>query len=67
VGVGSYNLDRIGTKLPRTSVEGFECLGRDLYCLRRAFRVTDIDLLLQALEWVPVGAEQSLEEGNLVC
>jgi hypothetical protein len=54
-------------KLPRTSVEGFELLGRSLYGLRRALRITDINSLLQALEWVPVGAEQSLEEGNLIC
>jgi hypothetical protein len=54
-------------KLPRTSVEGFESPGRSLYGLRRAFRITDINSLLQALEWVPVRAEQSLEEANVVC
>jgi hypothetical protein len=54
-------------KLPRTSVVGFERLGRSLYRLRRVFRITDIDSLLQALEWVPVRAEQSLEEANVVC
>jgi hypothetical protein len=52
-------------KLPRTSVEGFELLGRSLCGLRRAFRITDTNSLLQALEWVPIGAEQSLEEANL--
>jgi hypothetical protein len=67
LGVGSYHLDRIRMKLPRTSVEGFERPGRRLYGLRRASRITDINSLLQALEWVPVGAEQSLEEGNLIC
>jgi hypothetical protein len=54
-------------KLPRTSVQGFELLGRSLYGLRRAFRITDTNSLLQALEWVLVGAEQSLEEANVVC
>jgi len=61
-------------KLPRTSVEGFERPGRSLYGLRRASRITDINSLLQALEWVPVRAEQSLEraeqsleEANVVC
>jgi hypothetical protein len=52
-------------KLPRTSVEGFERPGRSLYGLRRASRITDINSLLQALEWVPVRAEQSLEEANV--
>jgi hypothetical protein len=41
-------------KLPRTSVEGFERPGRSLYGLRRASRITDINSLLQALEWMPV-------------
>src|SRR5262249_451467 len=54
-------------KFPRTSVQGFELLGRSLYGLRRASRITDANSLLQALEWVPVGAEQSLEEANVVC
>jgi hypothetical protein len=67
LGVGSYHLDRIRMKLPRTSVEGFERPGRRLYGLRRASRITDINSLLQALEWVPVRAEQSLEEANVVC
>ena len=62
MGVGSYHLDRIRMKLPRTSVEGFERPGRSLYGLRRASRITDINPLLQALEWVPVRAEQSLKE-----
>jgi hypothetical protein len=52
---------------PRTSVQGFERPGRSLYGLRRAFRITDINSLLQALEWVAVRAEQSLEEANVVC
>jgi hypothetical protein len=52
IGVGSYHLDRIRMKLPRTSVQGFERPGRSLYGLRRAFRITDINSLLQALEWV---------------
>src|SRR5262249_34365280 len=67
LGIGSYHLDRIRMKLPRTSVEGFELLGRSLCGLRRTFRITDINSLLQALEWVPVGAEQRLEEANVVC
>ena len=67
IGVGSYHLDRIRMKLPRTSVEGFELPGRSLYGLRRALRITDNNSLLQALEWVPVGAEQGLEEANVVC
>jgi hypothetical protein len=50
-----------------TSVEGFERPGRSLYGLRRACRITDINSLLQALGWVPVRAEQSLEEANVVC
>src|SRR5262249_5485680 len=54
-------------KFPRTSVQGFELLGRSLYGLRRASRITDANSLLQAVEWVPVGAEQSLEEANVVC
>ena len=52
IGVGSYHLDRIRMKLPRTSVQGFERPGRSVYGLRRAFRITDINSLLQALEWV---------------
>ena len=64
IGVGSYHLDRIRMKLPRTSVQGFERPGRSLYGLRRASRITDINSLLQALEWVSVRAEQSLEEAN---
>jgi ABC-type branched-subunit amino acid transport system ATPase component len=67
IGVGSYHLDRIRMKLPRTSVQGFERPGRSLYGLRRAFRITDVNSLLQALEWVAVRAEQSLEEANVVC
>jgi hypothetical protein len=50
-----------------STVEGFERPGRSLYGLRRASRITDINSLLQALEWVPVRAEQSLEEANVVC
>ena len=67
IGVGSYHLDRIRMKLPRTSVQGFERPGRSVYGLRRAFRITDVNSLLQALEWVAVRAEHSLEEANVVC
>jgi hypothetical protein len=35
--------------------------------LRSGFRISDVESPLQALEWVPVGAEQILEEANLVC
>ena len=51
----------------RTSVGGFESLRRGLYGLHSAFCVTDINALLQALEWVPVRAKQILEEANVVC
>jgi len=67
IGVGSYHLDRIRMKLPRTSIQGFERPACSLYSLRRAFRITDINSLLQALEWMAVRAEQSLEEANVVC
>ena len=66
-GVGSDDLHRIRAEFPGTSVERRELLGRSLCGLRRAFRITDINSLLQALEWVPVGAEQTLEEANVVC
>jgi hypothetical protein len=66
-GVGSDDLDQIGVEFPGTSVERFERSRRRLCGLRSGFRITDVDTPLQALEWVPVGAEQILEEANLVC
>jgi hypothetical protein len=54
-------------KLPRSSVERFESLAGSLYGLRRGFRVGDINSVLKALRWMPVGAEQSLEETDVVC
>jgi hypothetical protein len=53
-------------ELPVTSVERFERSRRGLYGFRRALRITDVNSLLQALEWVPVGAEQILEKANMV-
>ena len=57
-GVGSYDLHRIRVEFPGTSVERFECFRRRLCGLRSGFRISDVDTPLQALEWVPVGAEQ---------
>src|SRR5262245_12061256 len=54
-------------KLPRSSVERFKSFAGCLYGLRRAFRVGDINSVLKAFEWVPVGAEQSIEEADVVC
>jgi hypothetical protein len=54
-------------QLPGTSVERFEHLRRRLCGLRSTFRVNDVNLALQALERVAVGAEQILlEEANAV-
>ena len=66
-GVGSYDLHRIRVEFPGTSGERFERFRRRLCGLRSGFRISDVDSPLQALEWVPVGAEQILEEANLVC
>jgi hypothetical protein len=64
--VGNH-VDRVRMNLPRSSVERFESLARTLHGLRRAFRVGDINSVLKALKWMPVGAEQSLEEADTVC
>src|SRR5262249_42464366 len=64
--VRSYDLDRIRMELPGTSVERFERSRRRLGGLRSAFRVTDVNSPLQALKRVSVGAEQILEEANMI-
>jgi hypothetical protein len=64
--VRPYDLDRIRTELPGTSVERFERSRRRFCSLRSAFRVTDVNSPLQALELVPVGAEQIFEEADVV-
>jgi hypothetical protein len=64
--VRPYDLNRIRTELPGTSVERFERSRRRFCSLRSAFRVTDVNSPLQALELVPVGAEQILEEADVV-
>ena len=51
--VRTYDLDRICTELPGTSVERFERSRRRLCGLLSAFRVTDANSLLQALERWP--------------
>jgi hypothetical protein len=66
VWVGTH-VDRFRVKLARSSIERFESLAANLYGLRRGFRVGDINSVLQALGWMPVGAEQSLEEADVVC
>jgi hypothetical protein len=52
--------------LPGSSVERFESLARSFHGLRRVFHVRDINPVLKALEWMPVGAEQCLEETDTV-
>jgi hypothetical protein len=52
--------------LPRSSVDRFESPTRSFHGLRRVFRVGDINPVLKALEWMPVGAEQGLEETDTV-
>jgi len=53
-------------QLPRTSIERFESFRSRLCGLRRTFRISDVDSPLQALERVSIGAEQILEEANMV-
>jgi len=53
-------------ELPRTSVERFERSQGGLFSLLRAFHVADVNLPLQALELVSVGAEQIFEEVDVV-
>jgi len=53
-------------EVPRTSIERFKRSRRRLCGLRSAFCVADVNSLLQALEWVSVGADQILEEANMV-
>jgi hypothetical protein len=53
-------------ELPGTSVERFERSRRRLCGLRSAFRVNDVNSPLQALKRVSVGAEQILEEADLI-
>jgi hypothetical protein len=60
------DLDRIRMELPVTSVERFERSRRRLCGLRIAFRVTDVNSPVQALERVSVGTEQIFEEANVV-
>jgi hypothetical protein len=67
LGVGSYDLDRIRVKLPRTPVERFERLECRLCGSLGAFRVSDVDSPLQTFHCVPIRAEQSLEEIHVVC
>jgi hypothetical protein len=52
--VRSYDLDRIRMELPGTSVEHFKRSRRRCCGLRTAFRFTDVNSTLQALERVPV-------------
>jgi hypothetical protein len=56
----------ICTELPGTSVERFERSRRRLCGLLSAFRVTNANSPLQALERVSIGAEQMLEKADLV-
>jgi hypothetical protein len=53
-------------QIPRTAIERLESSRRRLCGLRSAFRVSDVDSPLQALERVSIGAEQILEETNMV-
>jgi hypothetical protein len=53
--------------LPRSSVDRFESPARSFHGLRRVFRVWDINPVLKALEWMPIGAEQVFEETDTVC
>jgi hypothetical protein len=66
LGGWTCDLDRIRMKLPGTSMERFERSRRRFCSLRSAFRVTDVNSPLQALELVSVGAEQILEEVDVV-
>jgi hypothetical protein len=61
------DFDRIRTEFPGISAERFKRPRRRYFSLRSAFRVTDVNSPLQALERVPVGAEQIFEKANLVC
>jgi len=54
--VRAYNLNRIRAQLPGESVERFECSRRVLCGLLGAFRIIDVDSLLQAIELMSVGA-----------
>ena len=60
--VRPYDLDQIRTKLPGISAERFKRCERKFCSLRSAFRVTDVNSPLQALELVPVGAGKYLKK-----
>ena len=67
LGIRKCHLDRIRMKLPRTSVESLERSRRSLYRLLSAFRIADANSPLQTFEWMPIRAEESLEEAHIVC
>jgi hypothetical protein len=54
-------------ELPGTSVDYFERARGILGSLCGALRVLDLNAPLQALERMSIGAEQVLEETNVVC
>jgi hypothetical protein len=61
------DLDRIRKHFPiAQSVKLFKSPSRRIYCLVGAFYVWDVKLLLQALELVPIGAEQTFEKTDSV-
>jgi hypothetical protein len=65
--LGASDLDRICKQFPvAQSVQLFKLPSGTIDSLVGAFYVRDIKLLLQALERVPIGAEQIFEEADAV-
>jgi hypothetical protein len=65
--LGASDLDRICKQFPvAQSVQLFKLPSGGIDGLVGAFDVRDVKLLLQALEPVPIGAEQIFEEADTV-